>query len=97
VTFEDVQDLELVRRKLLKALLNLESNADVGRCWLERVANLGTHAERIDVGEELMAMQEHILDLGRHARVVNSLLTRLDGTRKLVGPTINRYPTVQCG
>lgn len=84
VTFQDVQNLEIVRRKLVKALLNLRSNADVGRCWIDRLSNLCSSLDHFDLGENLEMMQEYVLDLERHARVVDLLLSRIDGTRKLV-------------
>lgn len=84
VTFRDVQNLEIVRRKFLKALLVLNSNGDVGKCWMDRFTKFGRSVDEFDLGETLEIMQGYVLDLERHARVVESLLTRLDGTRKLL-------------
>ncbi|CAF9925242.1 hypothetical protein IMSHALPRED_006421 [Imshaugia aleurites] len=84
VTFQDVQDLEIVRRKFIKALLNLRSNAEVGRCWMDRSGNLNGYVDQSDLDENMEVMQEYVLDLERHARVIDSLLSRLDGTRKLL-------------
>lgn len=92
VTFQDVQDLEIVRRKFIKALLNLRSNAEVGRCWMDRSGNLNGYVDQSDLDENMEVMQEYVLDLERHARVIDSLLSRLDGTRKLVG----LQPVPQC-
>ena len=90
MTFQDVQDLESVRRKFVKALLILSSNADVGKCWMDRSAKFSSSVDQSDLAENLEVMQEYVLDLERHARVVDSLLNRLEGTRKLVGlPSVN--------
>lgn len=92
VTFRDVQNLEIVRRKFLKALLVLNSNGDVGKCWMDRFTKFGRSVDEFDLGETLEIMQGYVLDLERHARVVESLLTRLDGTRKLVRLPSTNFP-----
>jgi len=85
VTFRDTQDLEYIRRKLLKAFLILKSNADIGRSWETETAALMTKLVNAQVGESLKVVRQYIACMERHARVVDSLVQRLSGTSKLVG------------
>lgn len=84
VTFLDAQDLELVRRKLLKASLILRSNADVGRSLKIRVEKVARDLQPSEVQSSLEVFDQYTTDLEMHARIVNSLLDKLSGTSKLV-------------
>lgn len=84
VTFSDTQNLELIRRRLVKACLILKSNADVGRSWREDMVELGKRVTKVDLQDTLEIIQQYISGLERHARIIDSLLDRLNGTSKLV-------------
>jgi hypothetical protein len=104
VTFRDIQTLEIIRRKLLKAFLILKSNADVGKSWAQDVTRLAQHIVQLDEDDILEVMPQYIASLERHSRVVNYLLDRLSGTSKLVRRlstprdtelTLKAFPTAQ--
>ncbi len=84
VTFGDIQTLEIIRRKLLKASLILKANADVGRSWMQDITKLAQQVVELDVSNALELMPEYIAGLERNLMVVDSLLDRLSGTSKLV-------------
>jgi hypothetical protein len=84
VSFSDTQNLELIRRKLVKAALVLKSNADVGTSWCEDVIELKRQTPDLELQNTLGVVQQYVTDLKRRSRVVQSLLERLSGTEKLV-------------
>ena len=84
VTFRDAQDLELIRRKLVKALLILRSNADVGRSLMGYLRKLRQVADPGDTKSSKDLPEEYITSLEGYAKTVESLLNRLSGTSKLV-------------
>ncbi|KAF4633888.1 hypothetical protein G7Y89_g4226 [Cudoniella acicularis] len=84
-TFNDTQELEVIRRKLAKASLISKSNAEVGRAWEHAIQELRTEIEtpyfqRLD----LAGIREYISGLEHHHSVVEYLLDRLNETRTLV-------------
>lgn len=84
VTFRDAQDLELIRRKLLKASLILKSNADVGRSLSMHVEKVARALQQNETQKSLELFNGYVANLEMHARTVNYLLERLSGTSKLV-------------
>ena len=84
VTFRDVQDLELIRRKLLKASLILASNADVGRSLNMHIEKVAQALRQNKVPSSLEMLNQVVVDLEMHGRIVRSLLEKLSGTSKLV-------------
>jgi len=48
------------------------------------MVELGKRVTKIDLQDTLKIIQQYISSLERHARVINSLLNRLNGTSKLV-------------
>ena len=84
VTFRDAQDLELIRRKLVKALLILRSNGDVGRLLKVYLAKLWQVANLEDTQSSTDLLEEYVTSLEGYAKTVESLLNRVAGTSKLV-------------
>ncbi|KAL8701140.1 MAG: hypothetical protein Q9224_000634 [Gallowayella concinna] len=84
VTFRDTQDLELIRRRLIKASLNLKSNADVGKSWEEETIKLTGHLATNELNQIFVTVRKYITDMYQHARIIDSLLERLDGTQNLL-------------
>ena len=84
VIFRDVQDLEIIRRYLVKARLILRLNADIGRAWRVVTREMGRHVVGANVNDILDATQQYVDSLERHAKVVDMLLSRLQGTKELV-------------
>ena len=84
VTFRDAQDLELVRRKLLKASLILKSNMDVGRRLKAHIEGVMQTLQQSKDPGSLEGLDQYAVSLKMHARIVDSLLERLSGTKKLV-------------
>ncbi|KAL8677818.1 MAG: hypothetical protein Q9186_005798 [Xanthomendoza sp. 1 TL-2023] len=84
VTFRDTQDLELIRRRLIKASLNLKSNADVGKSWEEETIKLTGHLATNELDQIFVTVRKYITDMYQHARIIDSLLERLDGTQNLL-------------
>jgi hypothetical protein len=84
VTFADAQDLERIRKKLLKASLLLKSNAKVGDSWNSKMRELSA---MLGIEELRLAdlMHQYACTHEQHTLVVDSLCDRLSGTRKLVG------------
>lgn len=84
VAFLDAQDLELVRRKLLKASLILRSNVDVGRSLKMRIERVARDLQPSEILSSLEVFDQYATDLEMHTRIVKSLLDKLSGTSKLV-------------
>lgn len=84
VTFRDAQDLELVRRKLLKASLILRSSVDVGRSLKTHIEKVVRTLQSSKSQGSLEVLDQYAASLGMHARIVEALLERLSGIRKLV-------------
>lgn len=83
VTFADAQELERIRKKLLKASLLLKLNAKVGESWNSKMRELSTMLGIVELGlAELMHQYAYTHE--QHTLVVDSLCDRLSGTRKLV-------------
>jgi hypothetical protein len=84
ITFRDAQNLELIRRKLVKARWILKSNALVGRLFKGDVTELREKVASSNLVDVLSVIQKYVLSLERHQSVVESLIDRLSGTSKLV-------------
>ncbi|MCJ1436520.1 hypothetical protein MMC27_005899 [Xylographa pallens] len=84
VTFRDAQDLELIRRKLLKTSMILRSNADVGRSLHRYINKLGKAIGPDEILSSLELFDQYTANLEMHTRIVDSLLERLTGTSKLI-------------
>ena len=84
VTFRDTQNTELMRRKLIKACFILKSNAEVGRSISNDLVKLTKWAPKTDFHDFLDLIQQYISSLEKYERIINALLDRLTGTRKLV-------------
>ena len=84
VTFRDMQDLELIRRKLLKASMILKSSANVGRSLSVFVEELRPGFGQVEYARQAKAFEQYTSDLRMHERVVNVLIERSTGTSKLV-------------
>ena len=79
-----MQDLEVLRRKLLKALLILRSNKDVGRRLCTHVGKHRRKLPQSTITTSLEALDGHVASLQTHIRTVEYLLERLGGTERLV-------------
>lgn len=99
VTFRDTQDLESLRRRLVKASLNLKSNADVGRSWEEETIKLTEYLATNELNEIFVTVRKYIKDMYQHAGIIDSLLERLDGTRSLVRQCLTclEFSDLSCG
>ena len=84
ITFSDAQDLERVRRKLLKAGLILTSNVDVVRALKAHIRKVTQASGPSKVPNSLDVFDQYAASLEMHARTVKMLLKRLSGTSKLV-------------
>lgn len=84
VTFRDAQDLELVRRKLLKASLILRSSVDVGRSLRTHIEEVARTLQQSKSRRSIEVLDQYAASLEMHARIVDALLERLSGTTKLV-------------
>lgn len=84
VTFRDAQDLELVRRKFLKASLILRSSVDVGRSLKTHIEEVARTLQQSQSPGSLEMLDQYAASLEVHARIVDALLERLSGTSKLV-------------
>ena len=81
LTFRDVQVLEQIRRKLLKASLLLKSNIDLAESLVTAFGRITPHSSP---SNNFHSFLQHRNGLARHLQVINLLLDRLSGTRKLV-------------
>ncbi|ERF72672.1 hypothetical protein EPUS_09491 [Endocarpon pusillum Z07020] len=81
VTFRDVQDLELIRRKLLKAALILASNADVGRSLNAHIGKVAQALQKSEIPSSHEVLDQFAADLEMHAKVVTLLLEKVRGTK----------------
>lgn len=96
VTFRDAQDLELVRRKLLKASLILRSSVDVGRSLKTHIEEVARTLQQSKSQDSLVVLDQYAASLGMHARIVDALLERLSGTSRLVSHTRPCWVKVLC-
>ena len=87
VTFRDAQDLELIRRKLLKASLILRSSVDVGKSLKTHIEEVARTLQQSESLYGLETLDQYTASLKMHARTVDALLNRLSGTSKLVSYT----------
>ena len=81
LTFRDVQVLEQIRRKLLKASLLLKSNIDLAESLMTAFGRIIPYS---NPSNDFHSFLQHKSDLARHLQVVNLLLDRLFGTSRLV-------------
>ena len=84
MAFRDTQDLELIRRKLVKASLILKSNGEVGASWEKGMTKLTDYLASVELEHTFSMMRKYVSEMSQHARVVHSLLERLNGTHSLV-------------
>lgn len=84
ITFSDAQDLERVRRKLLKAGLILASTADIARSLNTHIKEISEVFELDEVAYSIAVFDQYAASLEMHARIVKMLLNKLNGTTKLV-------------
>ncbi|RMZ75072.1 hypothetical protein DV737_g5474, partial [Chaetothyriales sp. CBS 132003] len=83
VTFADAQELERIRKKLIKARLLLKLNTNVGREWASqmRVISKKIGIEDPDLWE---LMSRFSFSYSQHTLVAESLSARLEGTLTLI-------------
>jgi hypothetical protein len=84
VTFEDAQDLERIRQKLLKANLILKLNIKAANSWLSGLTRLSKRIGEPHMDHCQIVVQQYVASLETHSAVVESLLQRLDGINRLV-------------
>ena len=96
ITFRDAQDLELVRRKLLKASLILRSSVDVGR-------SLKTHIEEVERTLQpsksqgsLEVLDQYAASLEMHARIVDVLYQQRWHQRRYINSYLHPSPPTSC-
>ncbi len=90
VTFRDAQDLELIRRKLLKVSLILTSNANVERSLNMYIEKAAQALQQNKTSSSLEMFNQFAVDLEMHKRIVSFLLKKLNETNKLIFDNCSR-------
>ena len=83
-----------MRRKLLKALLILTSNTDVGKSLSVHMEKIFQAMKQSHSSSGYEAFTRYAVSLELQARIVKSLLERLNGTSKLVIHILPRWTAV---